>query len=82
MSITCDWKGFNEYSEDLRKQIADFKPDIIIAPDWHSIDLAVKIKNQLNIPIISEFYRIFSFFEDYHDNQNDYETIKDKELKI
>ena len=82
LSILSDWKGFNKYSKDLSKQIASFKPNLILSPDWHGIDLAVKIKNQLNIPIISEFYRVFSFFEDYHDNHDDYEIIKEKELKI
>ena len=82
LSPSCDWKGF--YSKGLTKmeEIEKFNPQLIINPDWHSIDLAVKIKTDLSIPLVSQFFRIFSYFKNYIPNEEDYTVISRKEIQL
>jgi glycosyltransferase involved in cell wall biosynthesis len=82
LSPSCDWKGFHSKAEKKGEEITLFNPHLIINVDWHIIDFAAEVKNKLSIPLISQFFRIFSYFKEYIPSDNDYNLVKQKELKI
>ena len=61
LSPSCDWEGFYSQSLERIRKIDEFKPHLIINPDWHTIEVAIYIKNALKIPLIGQFFRIFSY---------------------
>lgn len=82
LSPSCDWRNF--FSKGLNKidKIKQFDPHLIISSDWHTIDLAIKLKESLNIPLISQFFRIFSYFKEYIQNEEDYNIVNQKEIAL
>ncbi|MCP4763558.1 MAG: glycosyltransferase family 4 protein [archaeon] len=84
LSFKCDWSGFFENSKKLKiiTKIQDFNPHLIIGIDWHTAELAIYLKNLLQIPLLGEFFRIFSFFNEYFENIDEYKTIRKKEENL
>jgi glycosyltransferase involved in cell wall biosynthesis len=82
LSHNCDWAGF--YSETMKHmpEIISYGPNLIVNPDWHTADVAIKLKNTLSIPLIGQFFRIFSYFKEYFQQSNDFEVVFNKELKL
>ncbi|MBN2156371.1 MAG: glycosyltransferase family 4 protein [Candidatus Lokiarchaeota archaeon] len=79
---SCDWDGFQKEAIKQLNQLQNFNPNLIVAIDWHTFDLAIFLKEKLNIQLISQFFRIFSFYEEYFLSFDDYEKIQKKELRI
>lgn len=82
LDFTCDWKGYYEHSIQLLNIIQSFNPDIIISIDWHTIDVGIYLKQRLQKSLITEFFRIFSFFDQYFDNKDHFRVIRDKEVNM
>lgn len=82
LSPSCDWRGFYMKSIKFIKNIREFNPHLIVNPDWHTIDLAIRFKTEFSIPLVGQFFRIFTFFRDYIPNDSDYELVRQKELDL
>lgn len=82
LSSLCDWEGFYSYFSNHMKGIRDFHPNLIINPDWHTFEVASLIKQTLSIPLVSQFFRIFSFFTEYIPISQQYEAVRKKELQM
>ena len=82
LSPLCDWENFHKRGLKKFDEIKEFSPDLVINPDWHTIDLAITIKETLNIPLISQFFRIFSYFKNYIPNEENYGIVKQKEIRL
>ncbi len=82
LSPSCDWRGF--YSKGIIRieEIREFNPDMIVNPDWHAIDLAIRFKTEFSIPLVSQFFRIFSYFKEYVQNEEDYTRVRKKEIEL
>ncbi|MHA1728557.1 MAG: glycosyltransferase family 4 protein [Promethearchaeota archaeon] len=82
LSISCDWRGFCKKGTNIIEKLRQFKPDFVIGIDWHTADLALNIKDTQNVPLIAEFFRVFSYFKEYFDNKEDFQTVRNKEISM
>ncbi len=82
LSPSCDWRNFHSRGLNKIDEIKKFNPHLIINPDWHTIDLAIILKETFEIPLISQFFRIFSFFRDYIPDEEEYSIVKQKETRL
>lgn len=80
LSINSDWQGFNEKCIQEEKIIRKFKPNIIMSIDWHTIDSAIQLKKDLGIPLLVQFFRIFTYFPEYFKNNEEFNIIREKEI--
>jgi glycosyltransferase involved in cell wall biosynthesis len=79
LGIHSDYQGFFQECTKRIEKIKAFSPDMVVAIDWHTIDFAVLLKKQLNIPIITQYFRIFSYFENDFLEKENFEIIRKKE---
>ncbi len=82
LSPSCDWNGFFLQSHNSVNKIIEYNPNLIINPDWHTADVAIHLKKLLSIPLIGQFFRIFSFFKEYISNSKTYDLVKKKEQNL
>lgn len=62
--------------------IKNFKPDAIIVIDWHFRDTVLQLKSLLHIPIIYQFFRIFSRDPAYIPNPNHFISLRQMEQEL
>lgn len=76
LSLHADYKSFNKGILEKKSSIHAFKPEIIIINDWHAFNAAIELKNELKIPLIYQFFRIFSRDPNFFSNNAEYEQMR------
>jgi glycosyltransferase involved in cell wall biosynthesis len=82
LGIHADFISFNVGILENKEIIIQFNPEIIIINDWHAHSAALTLKNELNLPLYYQFFRIFSRDSSFFSDPSEFTRLREIEISL